>query len=421
MDKIIDWLKPGLYLKRWLVVLFIGLVITALGVGFLAVELYRTVPFPRPAYWATLQFLDHWQRGVLLLLVGGGLTWYGWHNLSRHVVRTLAPERADEEVGLAELMYERRRAERGRDVVIVGGGTGLLPVVHAFTLLEDPISLRVIPTATEGGYQISLLRDRLGLTSKQVIQPTGPHVQLWAELENGRLLQSAGAIEQHANNVPIRRVFFSQNLRRMKVWENITEGDLTVDLLQTYQPEVNPEAVAAVQQAELIVVAPGRLYSDVIPNLTLPELLEALAASEAKTVFVCNLMSDPDKTEGYSVADHLAVIRDATGIEFDYIVVNDAPISTDVLEKYRLEGAAPIQIDRDRDDEEVVSKLIFADTGEETTLIEGAVVVSAPLITEEPQQIPYRANGEIRIRELAIARHDPQRLAPVFEGILHDE
>ena len=101
--------------------------------------------------------------------------------------------------------------------------------------------------------------------------------------------------------------------------------------------------------------------------------------------------------------------------------MNDASISTDVLEKYRLEGAEPVKADSDATDDEAISKLIFADTGEETTLIEGAVVVSAPLITEEPQQIPYRANGEIRLRELAIARHDPQRLAPVLEQILRDE
>lgn len=420
MQKIVGWLKPGLQLKRWLVVLFVGLVITALGAGFLAVELYRTVPLPGAAYWITLQFLDHWQRGVLFLVIGGGLSWYGWHHLSRAVVSTLAPERADEQVGLAELMYERKRAEQGRNVVVIGGGTGLLPVVHALTLLDDPISLRVIPTATDSGYQISLLRDRLGLTGKQVIQPTGPHVQLWAELENGELLQSAGAIEQYENGIPIKQVFFSQNVRRLKVWENI-EGQLTPELLQTYQPEVNEKAVDAIREAELIVIAPGRLYSDILPNLTLPEIATAINESEAKKVFVGNIMTDPSKTHGFSIADHLAVIRQVTNIEPDYVLVNDTPISNDVLEKYHLEGALPIELEHEPEDDDVVSKLIFADTGEETTLVEGAIVVSAPLITEEPQQIPYRANGEIRMRELAIARHDPKRLQPVFKKILNDQ
>lgn len=420
MQRIIGWLKPGLRLKRWLVVLFIGLVITALGAGFLALELYRTVPLPRAAYWVTLQFLDQWQRGLLLIIIGGGLSWYGWDHLSRAVVSTLAPERADEHVGLAELMYERKRAEQGSNVVIIGGGTGLLPVVHAFTMLEDPISLRVIPTATDSGYQISLLRDRLGLTAKQVIQPTGPHVQLWAELENGELLQSPGTIEQYENGVPIKQVFFSQNVRRLKVWENI-EGQLTSELLQTYQPEVNEAAVEAIRDAELIVIAPGRLYSDVLPNLTLPEIARAINEGEAKKVFVGNIMTDPSKTHGFSIADHLAVIREVTGIEPDYVLVNDTPISSDVLEKYHLEGAQPIELEHQPEDEDVVSKLIFADTGEETTLVEGAIVVTAPLITETPQQIPYRANGEIRMRELAIARHDPDRLKPIFEDILYNE
>lgn len=420
MRQVFGWLKPGVQLKRWLIVLFVGLLITALGVGFFAVEAYRTVPFPRAAYWVTLQFLDHWQRGLILIIIGGLLTWYGWHHLSRSIIRTLAPEQAGDKKGLAELMYERKRAEGGRNVVVIGGGTGLLPVVNALTQLDDPVNLRVIPTATERGHLISLMRGQLGLMSRQVIQPTGPHVSLWAELADGRLLQGASTIEQHNNSTPIKRVFFSQNLRRMRVWENV-EGDLSAELLRTYQPDVTSEAIEAIRTAELIIVAPGRLYSDVLPNLTLPEIVDAIKASEAKKVFICNLMSEPGKTNGFTVADHLATIRKITGLEFDYVVVNDAHISPNVLEKYRLEGAEPIRLVEESSQDETISRLIFADTGEETTLIEGAVVVSAPLITEEPQQIPYRTNGEIRMRELAIARHDAKRLAPFLKMILYEE
>jgi len=102
------------------------------------------------------------------------------------------------------------------------------------------------------------------------------------------------------------------------------------------------------------------------------------------------------------------------------VIANDAPISHDVLEKYRLEGAEPVRL---RDEETGISRLVFADTGEQTVLVEGAVLVTAPLITETPQLIPYRdpETGTIRMREMAIARHDPQRLKAVLTRIMQKE
>lgn len=412
------WFQPGIGLKRWLAVLFLGIVMIALGVAYWLAELYRTVAFPPIAYWLTLQFINQWVRGLLFVLIGGGLAWWGWQNLSRNVVRTLVPERADETTSLAQLMYERKQAERGRKVVVIGGGTGLLPVVRALTLVGEPVQVKVILSAAEHGRIVSLLRDQLGLTSRQVIFPVGDHVSLWAELADGRLVEGAMAIERLENGVPIQRLFFSRSLRRIKVWENV-EGELSADLLRSYPPDVNPDAVQAIREAEAIVIAPGRLYTDVLPTLTLAEIGAAIRMSEAKRIFVCNIMTEPHKTDGFTVADHLRVIREMAGLEMDYVIVNDAPISPDVLEKYRLEGAEPVRLARER--HETVSRLIFADTGEATTLVEGAVVVSGPLITEEPQLIPYRANGEIRMRELAIARHDPRRLAPLLARILQEK
>ncbi len=413
-----QWFRPGIGLKRWLGLLFLGLLLIALGVAYWLAELYRTVPVPAIAYWLTLQFINQWVRGLLFLLVGAGLAWWGWQGLSRSVVRTLVPERADEPIGLAQLMYERRQAERGRKVVVIGGGTGLIPVVRALSLIGEPVQVKVILSATEQGRLVSLLRDELGLTSRQVIFPVGEHASLWAELADGRLVEGATAIERLENGVPIRHLFFSRHIRRIRVWEQV-EGEPDAELLRSYPPDVNPDAVQAIREAEAIVVAPGRLYTDVLPTLILPEIGAAIRMGEARRIFICNIMTEPHKTDGFTVADHLRVIRHIAGLEMDYVLVNDAPISHDVMEKYRLEGARPVRLEPERG--EAVSRLVFADTGEATTLVEGAVVVSAPLITEEPQLIPYRANGEIRMRELAIARHDPHRLAPLLARILRDE
>ncbi|HBY98984.1 MAG: 2-phospho-L-lactate transferase CofD family protein [Ardenticatenaceae bacterium] len=410
------WLLPGLGIKRWLLMLFVGLLLLALGLAYWLTELYRMVNLPDIAFWVTLQFIPKGLRGLLFVLVGGALTWIGWSRTSRYLVRTLVPERQDQ--SLAQLVYERARLEVGRPVVVMGGGTGLLPIVRALKQTHADVNLKVILSPTETGRLATQLRDELGLAPNQVIFPTSDDVRLWAELENGRLIEGAATIGHYNNGVPISRVFFSRDIRRMKVWENV-QGELSASLLQAYAPEVNPEVLATIKSAELIVVAPGHLYTGLLPLLTMPGVASMIETSEAKLVFVANLMTIPGKTARFTVADYLIAIRTATGIEMDYVVVNQGDISRDLLEKYYAEGADIVRL-RARSD--AISRLTFADTGEETTLVEGAVVVSGHLVSEAPQMISYQTpDGQTSVRELPVARHDPARLARVLDQLLVEE
>ncbi len=414
-----EYLKPGYGFKRRLALMIQGIALATIGAKFLVDSTSRFVPIPDRVK-RTFTWGPEWLRGILFMLSGSAATYYAWRSLSHELAATLAPEHADDNLGLTDLFYERKRQAIGRRVVVIGSGTGLIPVVRAFLLMEEPVYVTVILTSHEGGHLVSLLRDELGLSGKQVIYPTGEHVSLWAELEDGTLLEGATAINQHdVRQKPIRRIFYSRNVRRIKVWEE-TRGHLTADVLAHYPPDVNPDALKAIQEAELVVIAPGRLYTDVLPTLTLPEIRRAVHHSGAKRVFVANIMTEPGKTDGFSVKDYLAILRQLAQVTVDYVIANDTPISQAVLEKYRLEGAEPVRL---RDEETGISRLVFADTGEQTVLVEGAVLVTAPLITETPQLIPYRdpETGAIRMREMAIARHDPQRLKAVLAQLMQKE
>lgn len=410
------WLLPGLGIKRWLLMLFVGLLFLAIGLAYWLTELYQMVNLPDIAYWVTLQFIPKGLRGLFFVLVGATLAWIGWRQTSRYLVRTLAPERQDR--SLAELVYERARVEVGRPVVVMGGGTGLLPIVQALKQAKMDVNLKVILSPAERGRLATQLRDEIGLTSNQVIFPTTDDVSIWAELENGRLIEGAATIGHYNNGVPISRVFFSRDIRRMKVWENV-QGDLSASLLQAYAPEVNAEVLAAIKSAEMIVIAPGHLFTGLLPLLTMPNVASMIETSEAKLVFVANLMTVPGKTAKFTVADYLASIRRATGLEMDYVVVNQGDISQGLLEKYYSEGADIVRL---RAGSDAVSRLTFADTGEQTTLVEGAVVISGHLVSEAPQMITYQTpDGKTSVRELPVARHDPDRLARVFDQLLAEK
>ena len=107
-----------------------------------------------------------------------------------------------------------------------------------------------------------------------------------------------------------------------------------------------PKAVEAIQQADLILLGPGSLYTSILPNLLIPEIAKAIAKSKAPRVYIANLMTQPGETSGYALADHLRAIQRHTPRRvIDWVVANRQPISPEVARRYRAQGAEPVAID----------------------------------------------------------------------------
>jgi uncharacterized cofD-like protein len=87
--------------------------------------------------------------------------------------------------------------------------------------------------------------------------------------------------------------------------------------------QVNPEAAQAILSAELVIVGPGSLYTSILPNLLVEGMVEAIKASPALKLYICNVAAQPGETEGYGVDDYLRVIREHVGANlFDFVLVN---------------------------------------------------------------------------------------------------
>jgi uncharacterized cofD-like protein len=90
------------------------------------------------------------------------------------------------------------------------------------------------------------------------------------------------------------------------------------------------------------------LYTSILPNLLVPKLVEAVCASKAIKIFICNVMTQPGETDNYTVSDHLNAIYDHVGTQlFDYVIVNNGDIPTEVQDRYAEKGARPVQVDWD--------------------------------------------------------------------------
>jgi uncharacterized cofD-like protein len=107
-----------------------------------------------------------------------------------------------------------------------------------------------------------------------------------------------------------------------------------------------PKALEAIQQADLILLGPGSLYTSILPNLLIREIVEAIAKSKAPRVYISNLMTQPGETSGYALADHLrAIERHTPRRVIDWVVANRQVVSPEVAKRYRAQGAEPVAID----------------------------------------------------------------------------
>jgi uncharacterized cofD-like protein len=154
----------------------------------------------------------------------------------------------------------------------------------------------------------------------RIFPSTVSNVSLVATLEGGRRVHGETRIT--ASRTPIKKLaLFPRSVRPL------------------------PKAIEAIQEADLILLGPGSLYTSILPNLLIPEIANAIAKCKAPRVYVANLMTQPGETSGYALADHLRAIRDHTQRRvIDWVVANRQPVSPEVAKRYRAQGAEPVVV-----------------------------------------------------------------------------
>ena len=153
-----------------------------------------------------------------------------------------------------------------------------------------------------------------------VLPATTESVTLVADLEDGRTLQGETAIAGASGRI-----------HRLS--------------LAPRRPRCPESAIAAVMDADAIVVGPGSLYTSVLPPLLVPELADAIARARGARIFVMNLMTEPGETDGYSAAEHLDVVLRHVGVPlFDVVLYSTSTISQELTDRYNVRGSSPVLV-----------------------------------------------------------------------------
>jgi len=168
------------------------------------------------------------------------------------------------------------------------------------------------PEAVRVSAQVLAIRGR-------IFPSTAQNVTLEAELEDGKIVIG----ETNISKSPKR-------IRRVRL------------VPRRVRPV--PEVLAAIRDADLILVGPGSLYTSIIPNLLVDDMAEAIQRARATCVYIANLMTQPGETEHYSVADHVRAVYEHTrpGL-FDFVVINRTRVTPRLLRRYEAQGAEPVQ------------------------------------------------------------------------------
>jgi uncharacterized cofD-like protein len=289
-------------------------------------------------------------------------------------------------------MAARGRGDGGRRVVAIGGGTGLPVILTALKryLGGRVTALTAVVTVTDDGGSSGRLREELQVLPpgdiRNCLVALADVEPLMAELFQFRfpgegqlaghsfgnlflaaLTQVTGsflqAIRISGKVLAVRGTILPSTLDVVRLGAELADGRRVLgesNLRQLGVPirhvfldpggaRALPEVFEAIAHAHVVVLAPGSLYTSLIPNLLVGGVADALRAAAALKICVANLMTEPGETDQLSLADHLQAVYDHGGRGvIDGIVVHGRPFPPDVVARYARAGARPVVTDRER-------------------------------------------------------------------------
>jgi uncharacterized cofD-like protein len=362
------WLRPGMKIKRWIALFMVAVVLTSLAVAMAAAWVYEhySVPsrFQDTVQVLTLQFIPHPWRGLFLL--GGGLLLLGFAlwKLSRSVISPLLNEITSGR-SVAEIFVGDRFGpdQPEFNVVTIGGGTGLGFLLRG--LKQANVNLTAIVTVADDGGSTGMLRDafdipapgdiRNCLVSLASDESTMSHLFHYRFDKNGSELdghsfgnlfitamtQVTGSFEQavleSARVLNVRGRVLPSTLENITLCANLADGStvrgesaisherpaISQVYLEPEKPKAYDPALAAILNADLIVLGPGSLFTSVVPNLLVDGIREAISWSDGASVYVCNVATQEGETDDFGYDDHVREIVKYLGKdELDYAIVN---------------------------------------------------------------------------------------------------
>jgi uncharacterized cofD-like protein len=372
------WLYPGMRVKRWLLLIPIGLACAIAGVvllanikmldvlGYLGTQAFRFLGLRLDKPTTQLP------TGIGLIVLGLILIFTSLRQVVRSITSVVSPEA---EGKLADVVFKRRYLTQGKRIVVIGGGTGLSTMLRG--LKQYSSNLVAVVTVTDDGGSSGRLQREMGMLPpgdiRNCLVALADEEPLMTELFQyrfsnghesldghsfGNLLIAAmtritgdfeQAVKATSNILAIRGRVLPSTLEDVHLQAELCDGSIVegeTNIAKSTQPikrvmlqpaQVSPleETLKAIELADCIVLGPGSVYTSIVPNLLVKGIPEAIRSSNAVKIYVCNVMTQPGETDGFNCSRHVrAVASHCDQKVFNYVLVNQQKPSKELLAKY---------------------------------------------------------------------------------------
>ena len=380
-----DWLKPGLKIKRWILMGFLGLSIFVLGLSKILIR------GPIPDGYLLL-YIYIGTIGIILMYDALKLIIKSTFTLITGVTSTKGIGKQS----FSDLLYEQRLLVRGPRIVVIGGGTGLSTMIRG--LKEYTSNITAIVTVADDGGGSGILRETLKilppgdirncLVAMANTEPVMEELMQYRFKDGDLKGQSFGnlfiaamtgissnfeeAIKKMSDVLAVKGKVYPVTLEDVTLCAELVGGEvirgeskipITASIkharikrvfLEPENPKPLEDALFAIENADCVLIGPGSLYTSILPNLVINEISEKIKNTKALRIYVSNIMTQLGETEGYSLSQHIdAIKKHCNGNIFDFIIANNGKIPEKYYERYREDGQDMVDTDEANIDENI--------------------------------------------------------------------
>lgn len=385
----LKWLYPGIKLKRWLLLFSLGVIASSLGmamvfnyqyVGAFEEAIFKAVYRATGNYYHTVTILV----GLTVVAVGLAVMTLATKQIIKSVISVLVPSGSER---LVELLYEKRKLNKGPSVVVIGGGTGLSVLLRGIKNVTSNVT--AIVTVADDGGSSGRIREDLGIippgdlrSCLVALADTEPLMEKLFQHRFGGTGNLAGhsfgnlfiaamtevlgdveqALRESSKVLKVRGQVLPASTETVRLAAEMSDGTIVEGESQIplagkpiKRLFIRPEgvlpvraALEAINDADACILGPGSLYTSILPNLLVADVAEALRTTDAVKIYICNVMTQPGETDGFTASRHVQTIFDHVGPGIiDYVVVNVQGVAPALQEVYALQGAYPVAADID--------------------------------------------------------------------------
>ena len=382
MNGFMQWFKGSSKLKRWMLLILIGIALMCYGTA-------EIIVLKELSFSELFKIIITFVAGVVAIVLG--LVFINKRTLEILIESTDDRMNDRKNINLKSLIFNKKVYNQGPNIVVIGGGAGLNTVLSGLKKYTD--NLTAIVTISDYGETISESRKELQTMPLNDVKDS----MIALSNKDGQMdkLLNYKFTEGRLKNLSFSDIYFSAmkninndfsesiiksneilnivgkvipvTLDEMNITaelENgyiVTEKSKIAEIVYEKVTKINriylnptncrpaPGVIDAIREADCIIIGPGSLYTNVIPNLLVNGVAKAIKESTALKVYISNIMTEPGQTDEYSVSDHLNAIIEHCGKGIvDYCIYDTGEIVPEFIKKYNLEGQDLVMPDIDK-------------------------------------------------------------------------